>query len=137
MIHLNIGLETSQGRPVNPLTVLARFVPGLDRLADLRIVESDSEPALVLSFHALDSIRPHDLAVEFAQDCVAVFDDETGVGTLAGPLAAKWGDFDAQLFYMPDGRTLAAHQFARQLVPGNLTFDRVDVAKADIWGPGY
>ncbi len=137
MIHLNIGLTTNTGKPVNPLTVLARFVPGLDALTDLRIVDTGDERALVLAFAALDSIRPHDLAVEFAQDCVAVFDDETGDGSLQGPRAEKWGPFDAQLFYMPDGRTLAAHQFAHQLVQGYLTFERVDVEKADIWGLGY
>ena len=136
MIHLNIGLDAN-GRPVNPLTVLARFVPGLDVLADLRIVESSTEPALVVSLHALESIRPHDIAIEFAQDCIAVYDDETGEGSLAGPRAAKWGPFDPQAFYMTDGRTLAAHQFDASLVPGNLTFERVRPETADCWGPGY
>lgn len=129
MIHLNIGLETNDGRPVNPLTVMARFVPGLDSLADCRIVESDTEPALVLSFHRLESIRPHDLAVEFGQDCIAVYDDETTTASLQGPGAAKWGAFDAQLFFMPDGRRLAAHWFDAGLLG--------EPQHADIYGAGY
>ena len=81
--------------------------PGLDVLADLRIVESSPESTLVVSLHALDSIRPHDIAVEFAQDCIAVYDLLHREGRLVGPKAAEWGAFDPSKFVLLNGVLLS------------------------------
>ena len=38
------------------------------------------------------------LAVSIGQDCIAIYDPETGVGSLVGPQSENWGSFQLEFF---------------------------------------
>lgn len=61
------------------------------------------EPTLVVSINGSigsGTLRTvvFSLATELEQDCIAVFEPETGRGVLVGPKAADWGQFNPDCF---------------------------------------
>jgi hypothetical protein len=108
---LNIGLDVNATRllaahVVKQLVVAADFVINADRL-----VESDTEPTLVLDVTSLSGpsltlAQLRALATDLEQDCIAVYRPKTGNGALVGPRADKWGPFNPQYFFNLDGTRL-------------------------------
>lgn len=122
---LNIGLEVSQGAEVGLIDVDA-LNEAVHELADGvgffgATVESHTEPTLVVQFETkqLDSAQVNVIALaegicqRFNLDCVALFSTGIDLGVLIGPGARQWGPFDANKFFLLDGRSLATHELER------------------------
>lgn len=109
---LNIGLEVKATRllatsVVKQLVAAADFVINAERL-----VESDTEPTLVLDVTSLNGpsltmAQFRALATDLEQDCIAVYRPKTKGGALIGPKAAEWGPFNPSYFFDLDGQRLA------------------------------
>lgn len=106
-IELNIGLNVTNGdnrmaarsaRAVVAFAALAGWATS-DRRAD-----SATEDTLIMVCHvpsediAIFNETVFALAQAIRQDCIAVFNVETGVGELIGPNAAQWGEFNPEFF---------------------------------------
>jgi hypothetical protein len=99
---LNIGLHVARGSDLPPL-VVSRAVAEMmvahrcGSLYRTRLAQSTTEPTLVVELPvAAPDATIHDLAIDLAQDCIAVR-DATG-GRLIGPRASRWGAFDPAFF---------------------------------------
>lgn len=116
---LNIGLqEGTDGPLLNPqLTAGAARAHinacgmRITKYAD-RVVPSATEPTLIIgvsvegnSWRIMQAVD--EMAKEFKQEAIAVFNPDNGHGALAGPQAKKWGPFNPEHFIMLDGKTLA------------------------------
>jgi hypothetical protein len=122
----NIGLTTNKGADLPPHTALnaiqrAGFSISASRIA-LGVWLGDVEPCLVAVCHwhgpePLWPARVHGIAIECAQDCIAV--DCGGAGQLIGP-DAKGQTFDRALFHTfpRAGRVLSVVQL-RALCTGS------------------
>ena len=80
------------------------------KLLRTKLLTSDTEPTLVAEVVHTGDIRActNWLAEKLNQDCIAIYDTDTGVGQLIGPKAAAWGDFNPAFFFLLDGSRLAA-----------------------------
>lgn len=89
-----------------------------------KVVQSDSEPTWVVAVSrtpesAIPLFRNKPLygalrgvAAALNQDVIAVYFPERGRGTMKGRTIDHdhlWGEFNPDLFFMPDGRRLSAH----------------------------
>lgn len=109
---INIGLNTADGAitPEEARETLRAY--GFSILRDA-VLESDTEPTLVaevINPGASPIILPqllHIVAEELDQDCIAVYRELTGAGSLIGPRAAEWGPFNPEYFLLLDGRRLS------------------------------
>lgn len=92
---------------------LAQIIQTVERLginvAQVNVVESDTETTTVLRTPTVDSLTVHTLATILGQDCIAVWHPlRTGQpGELIGPDAASWGEFNPEFFILPEGGRLA------------------------------
>ena len=77
-----------------------------------RLVESDTEPTLVVLAHddapGQDN-RIDQLSRALRQDCIAVYYPEDKSGAVIGPNAAAWGEFNPKFFFTLSGQRLAAN----------------------------
>lgn len=117
--ELNIGLFVTGGQ--NDYATVANRAMRIDRTLNVlyggsavirsKVVsamyeaggEVAGEPTLVVSLSgrfAAGALRGavYALAEENEQDCIAVFEPETGRGVLVGPKAADWGEFNPDFF---------------------------------------
>lgn len=77
------------------------------------VYDSDTEPTVVAVVslprngwriaHAVDAA-----GLALAQEAIAVYNPENGVGVLVGHKADEWGPFNPAFFIMPSGQRLAA-----------------------------
>lgn len=110
VIAVNIGLAIPGSNltmePSSTLAVLkAHFA-----ILDSAVVQSDSEPTVsaVLGCYCeiVDALRRLNLvAVALGQEAIAVYVE--GWGTLVGPNAAAWGDFNPEFFLTTGGARLS------------------------------
>ena len=108
----NIGLNSANGAiPAEQ----ARQALAANEFLIVRdaVLESDTEPTLVAEVISKNS-SPfiflqllHRVADELDQDCIAVYRELTGAGSLIGPRAYKWGGFNPEFFFTLDGQRLA------------------------------
>lgn len=104
---LNIGLDRSDGRAVNP----DRAIGLIYSLGGARVLQhclhcSDTEPTLVVETdRRLSPFAIFEIARELGQEAIAQFDGREG--ELYGPNAAAWLPFDPAFFVKPDGSRLA------------------------------
>lgn len=109
-IHLNIGLNDSDGLPLNVHTAcLAVESYGFSILAS-RVFESPTggENVLVVSAQYRGSFllaSVFNLSINLRQACIAVYHGERG--ELIGPFAEKWGEFNPAYFLTLSGKPLA------------------------------
>lgn len=116
--ELNIGLNVAGSnntaaqvaaraiKAVGLLDVLCAQCAVRTRVAEVEYSTPDGtavEPTLVVSINgAIGSATlqgvVYGLAEELWQDCIAVFEPETGRGVLVGPKAADWGGFNPDCF---------------------------------------
>jgi hypothetical protein len=102
-IELNIGLNVEGSANVkgqrdsraefaiNSLPARSSYRREFSETEDTLIVVCEGSPADV-------SVVVEELAVNLSQDCIAVFNVETGAGELIGPNAAAWGEFNPEFF---------------------------------------
>lgn len=109
-IHLNVGLNDSDGLPLNVHTAcLAVESYGFSILAS-RVFESPTggENVLIVSAKYRGSelyASLYALAINLRQDCIASWHD--GIGELIGPDSEKWGEFNPAYFLILSGKALA------------------------------
>lgn len=113
---LNIGLDdikehiNSYGKTMSPRDVAINAVKTLNfKIKSIVDVQSDTEPTIVVSAtHDGDAaVCASWLASHLNQDCIAVWFPVSDKGGLYGPDAAKWGEFNPEFFFMPDGARLS------------------------------
>ncbi len=100
MQTLNIGLASNNGAaPINAVEVLTWLrATGRKQINDARIVQSNTEPTLVVRIDApLNAAEAYALCAAFDQDCIAQSADGIS-GALLGPNAAQWGSFNPSYF---------------------------------------
>ena len=109
---LNIGLDVGATRTMH-VSVVHEILSANGFLRHReRVIESDTEPTLVVEVSHLGSPMSAALAVfilprDLQQDCIAVYNPATKVGALAGPRANEWGPFDPARFFLLDGKRLS------------------------------
>lgn len=109
---LNIGLNTTDGAITIEEARKTLRAYGFSILREA-LLESDTEPTLVAEvttgFATTLAVLQllYQVSEELEQDCIAVYHELTGAGTLIGPRAAEWGPFNPEYFLLLDGRRLA------------------------------
>lgn len=109
---LNIGLNSADGA-ITPEQARQALAANEFLIVRDAVLESDTEPTLVAEvtirntspFIFLQLLRR--VAEELDQDCIAVYRELTGAGSLIGPRAAEWGPFNPEYFLLLDGRRLS------------------------------
>jgi len=71
------------------------------------VVNSDSEPTVVMTFAAPSAVDIYDMAAELQQDCIAIYDARNWRGRLIGPNTEAWGEFDPSMFFTSTGKRLS------------------------------
>lgn len=105
LLTLNIGL-VAQGRPYPAERALAALRAAGAVVSMSTVVQSDTEPTLVV----VCDVNPYmiqGVSMALDQDCIAVWNGETRQGWLSGPRADAWGDFNPDLFFVPNGKRLS------------------------------
>lgn len=118
---LNIGLARDGAADLEASHVTertAQVLKGFGKLFEVLEHKSHTEQTVVAVFHTeqrqlsaeqtlahVFAFRGaiHQLAVEFGQDCIALYLPKSKTGRLIGPLAAKWGAFNPAYFLLPNG----------------------------------
>lgn len=108
---LNIGLARTGNSNIGVGTVLRELAArsfGIDRHT---IAHSDTEITVVAEVEDYDfpgqDNRISMLSSLLGQDCIAVYNPKTREGSLIGPRAAAWGEFNPEFFILVDGSRLA------------------------------
>lgn len=104
---INVGLQRNTGGTISAANV-RKAIARHARIVESTVRQSDTEQTLVVEIEASKAIAPllNSLCKSFAQDCIANYDLANRVGTLVGPQATKWGQFDPQFFLTLDGSRL-------------------------------
>lgn len=103
---VNIGLAVNGGGTIKPHHALAalRAIGGVRTLL-ARVLQSDSEPTLVAEIvPPLTATNAYAVADYLKQDAIAQWDGREG--SLYGPNAGAWGDFNPAFFVTLDGHRL-------------------------------
>ena len=110
---LNIGLNRASGGTITAEQARQTLAANEFLIVRDAVLESDTEPTLVAEVTSLNSSpfiflqRLHRVAEELDQDCIAVYRELTGAGSLIGPRAAEWGPFNPEFFLLLYGRRLS------------------------------
>ena len=110
---LNIGLNRASGGAIPAEQARQTLAANEFLIVRDAVLESDTEPTLVAEVTSLNSSpfiflqRLRRVAEELDQDCIAVYRELTGAGSLIGPRAAEWGPFNPEFFLLLDGRRLS------------------------------
>lgn len=115
---INIGLDIPDGGTLAPEDAIAALkARGVD-ISSSEVRQSATEQTLVATLsRGLSAKEVHALSEELGQEAIAAW--SKGKGILAGPEAAKWGDFNEDFYLRP--RTLqqgvAAAAFQEDVLP--------------------
>lgn len=71
------------------------------------IVNSDSEPTVVMTFAAPSQKDIWQMAKALQQDCIACYDSRNWIGRLIGPNHEAWGAFKPEFFFTSTGKRLS------------------------------
>lgn len=107
-IILNIGRNSSIGEL--SIGYLLRALDYVDiEKATIYEKQSDTEKTWIVAIpddakpdYNVDYDAVYCLAELLNQDCIAVYREDSWLGYLVGPRAAKWGEFDLAHFLFPD-----------------------------------
>lgn len=109
MLLLNIGLER-QGKPNSKAQDVVNELFTAGFIVEAHTVQqSDTEPpvvALVRPPKFMVDERINSISSTLMQECIAVYDTVSAQGRLVGPKAAKWGEFNADYFFLLNGDRL-------------------------------
>lgn len=115
---LNIGLAR-KASPDIAAHVALEIVKANDFLIGKhKVVQSDTEATLVVEAtfpgrSALLCIQMlRQISIDLEQDCIAVYRPETNGGSLVGPKAKEWGEFNPEFFFLLNGKRLAPQKAA-------------------------
>jgi len=105
---LNIGLDGVAPGSSLPVFIVARALraAGFTQVSG-RIIQSDSEETYVTQGFGLSDAAIYQLSVELGQECIAVYDLLHREGRMVGPDAAKWGEFNPEFFFLPNGSRMS------------------------------
>jgi hypothetical protein len=109
---LNIGHAIASSGAQHTLAQIVQTVERLGvNIAQVNVVESDTETTTVLRTPVIDRQTVFTLAVVLGQDCIAVWHPlvHGQPGELIGPDAAAWGEFNPEFFILPEGGRLATY----------------------------
>ena len=110
---LNIGLAR-EGKPsLTPQSARKNLRSTGFIIGSSCVVRSDTELTLVAQGKfdgTLNAVEDDVWAASavLEQDCIGVYDTNTGKGALIGPRADKWGEFNPEYFLLLDGSCLSA-----------------------------
>lgn len=117
MIHLNIGLKidalgdteaNSRDAMAGRAWMARQALKHWGRIGRWGLVQSDTELTLVIAVDA-EILKAREagagLSHALGQDCIAMFDPESGMGVLVGHKAEAWGGFKPEYFISPYGLT--------------------------------
>jgi len=98
MKTLNIGLANPFTHELNTVDyTIAEALKCVRGIRDIAVRRSATEPTVVIQFEQVaDSLTKLSTALD--QDCIAVYDDETGTGELYGDKAEQWAPFNPEYF---------------------------------------
>ena len=102
-LELNLRLDV-RGRSSTAAEIAQRHARALALLGDCEhrrcdaAVDGQLVPRLVARIKGWDTAGVYDLAEQMDQDCIAVLDVATGVGSLIGPRIQGYGTFDLARF---------------------------------------
>jgi hypothetical protein len=107
-IELNIGLNiegslNAQSQRDSRAEFAREAIAYYAQITGSRRAQSATEDTLVLSVETDGSEASlyhtvYDLALKLSQDCIAVLQVEADNGSLIGPKAAAWGEFNPEYF---------------------------------------
>jgi len=108
IIEINIGMNVNGVKTLSTAEICKTVEDYGFEIFSLWIVQSDSEPTVVFATEIDESKEKwksdlFDVALALCQECIAVFDPESGNGELIGPRAEKWGEFNPHYFFRLDG----------------------------------
>lgn len=100
---LNIGLARNDGLPDNTLGETLQALSNarlIKHIVTLRVAQSATEQTLIVKLRVAEVFKSKiNLLCELlAQDCIALRGGATNAGSLQGPNAAKWGEFNPDFF---------------------------------------
>lgn len=106
-VILNIGLAR-EGKDDLTFTEVYKAINTCN-ISHLRFerVQSDTEETLVVNALIYSDFDVARLSARLEQDCIAIWDLAHQEGRLAGPNAAKWGDFNPEFFLLLNGSRLS------------------------------
>lgn len=109
-VLLNIGLESKTLGKIGPVTAISAARLNWLKVIDSAVVQSDTEPTLVLECDLATMLGTTDtflkLANELGQECIAVYVPSFHMGALIGSHALAWGPFNPEYFFLLDGTRL-------------------------------
>lgn len=104
---LNIGLDVNATQTIAARVAYEIVVANGFFIHQHKVVQSDTEPTLVVEVSEGFPAAPYRIAYDLHQDCIAVYNPTNGQGELLGPQSHKWGPFNPELFFLLDGTRLA------------------------------
>lgn len=104
---LNIGLDVNATQTLPVGAVQSALVAANISWSNHKVVQSDTEPTLVVEADVDLWWKLERLSRTLRQDCIAVYNPNNGKGALVGDRAAEWGPFNPELFFLLDGTRLA------------------------------
>jgi hypothetical protein len=105
---LNIGLKSDELGDISVEKALRAVEGSFGMPFAQRVVQSDTEPTLVVAVESGTGYAGcYGIARYLGQDCIAAYAPVRREGHLIGPCADKWGAFNPEFFFMPDGSRLA------------------------------
>ena len=109
-IGLNVGDPANGGRVMDPKEAKDAIKGMGYDVGKTSVVQSNTEPTLVADLHgqrmSLDDL--HALSAKLGQGAIAQRYSD-GSGSMEGPAAKEWGDYNPAYFRMHDGKTAADH----------------------------
>ncbi len=111
---LNIGLDSKTKGNIGGGTAIREVVSYFGPASSFSFKHSDTELTCIASVRVNSELHYTDvenriyfLARLLGQDCIAVYAPEQRKGTLIGPNAKAWGEFNPEFFILPDGTRLS------------------------------
>ena len=101
MYTINIGLNNPVKNRNNSIDfTLSKALNYISDITNIRVSYDGEEPTIIIryAFHTGSLVV---LCAELDQDCIAQWDHHTGKGSLVGPNADQWGEFDLKYFQLP------------------------------------
>lgn len=101
MYTINIGLANPVTKRDNSVDfTLSKALNYIRDITNVRVSYDGDEPTVIIqyAFHTGSLVV---LCAELDQDCIAKYDHLTGNGSLVGPKADEWGEFNQEYFQLP------------------------------------
>ncbi len=126
-VGLHVGDPANGGRVMHPDEAVSAIKAAGGNVGKTSVVQSGTEPTLVADLDKPFAKKDlHDLSAKLGQDAIAQRNAD-GTGTLAGPKAKDWGEYNPDFFREHSGKTATEEH----PLMGNLTADERDQLRTD------